>query len=400
MEILVIASRLPYPVVSGGVKRLVNICERLRQDGNRLTLVTFVESKDQEQFVLAGRLKHVFDEVKFVRLNKIRMFCNLLSGLFSRLPLQVKLFNSLQMRSLIQELCRSGEYSLSICHMIRVSEYQKLVRADKKIIELTDSLSLSFHRKADQARGDGVLGVVKSLIYQLEANRLRVAETEAVRANDKAVVVSDIDRSYIAERCDDQESQKLYTVPLGVSEDLFLPISASFDRDCIVFVGKMDYEPNERAVLHFAEQIFPSIRAIIPSVTFRVVGASPTAAVRRLAVDGSGIQVTGVVDTISDYVATAGCSVALMQSGAGMQTKILESLAMGVPVVTNELGYEGLEFEKNTELFVAQTDDQAVNMIVTLLTDVSVRRDMIVNGQRALRTKYGIDTVLANYIDH
>lgn len=400
MEILVIASRLPYPVVSGGVKRLVNICERLRQDGNRLTLVTFIESKEQEQLVLAGCLKHVFDEVKFVRLNRIRMLCNLLSGLFSRLPLQVMLFNSPKMRNLILESCRSGEYKISICHMIRASEYQKLVRADKKIIELTDSLSLSFHRKADQARGEGVLGVVKSIVYRLEANRLGVAEAEAVRANDKAVVVSDVDRSYIAERCNDQELKKLYTVPLGVSEDIFLPSSESFDRDCIVFVGKMDYEPNERAVLRFVEHIFPRVRAIIPSVMFRVVGASPTLAVRRLAVDGSGIQVTGMVPVLSDYVAGAGCSVALMQSGAGMQTKILESLAMGVPVVTNELGYEGLEFHKNKELFVAETDDQAVDMIVTLLTDVGVRRGMIVNGQRAVRERYGVDVVLANYIDH
>jgi len=379
---------------------LVNICERLRQDGNKLTLVTFVESAEQEKLVLAGCLEHVFDEVKFVRITKIHMVFNLISGIFSRLPLQVRLFNSLAMRNLVRELCRSGEYDLSICHMIRMSEYQKLVRADKKIIELTDSLALNFFRKANQTRGGGFLGTAKSLLFQLEANRLRVAETDAVRENDKCVVVSDIDRSYIAERCDDNELQKLYTVPLGVPEDVFLPVSETFDRDCIVFVGKMNYEPNERAVLYFVEQILPRVRDIIPSVIFRVVGAAPTAAVRRLAVDGSGIQVTGVVDTISDYVASAGCSVALMQSGAGMQTKILESMAMGVPVVANELAYEGLEFEKNTELFVAETDDQAVDMIVTLLTDAKVRMDMIINGQCALRKKYGIDTVLANYIEN
>ena len=400
MKITILATRLPYPQVSGGIKRLISICEYLRSNGHTLTLLTFVGSKEDEKNIVEGKLDYLFENISYVRMGLFLKIYNLVSAIFIDKPLQVLLFRSKKMRKLIEKINKTNRQDMSICHMIRASEYQTLIEADQKIIELTDSLSLNYTRKADNYRGYSIVNFAFRSLYLIEARRLKEAELGCLVNNDKAVLVSDVDRDFILSGLNSivTINNKLVTIPLGIPDDLFVTSIKEYDINTIVFVGKMDYAPNEDAAIHFVKHVFPLVKLAIPNAQFKIVGADPSDRVKKLALNESSITVTGRVDNIIDHVANAALSVALMQSGAGMQTKILESIALGVPVVTNNLGFEGINLLQNIDLMVATDDDEAVVMICELMSNSAQRKQLSVTGKDALYKKYSSSHIFADYI--
>lgn len=400
MKIIILASRLPYPEISGGIKRLISICEYLRSNGHTLTLLTFVDSKEDIKNIVEGRLDYLFENISYVRMGFFLKTYNLVSAVFVDQPLQVLLFRSKKMRRLIEKINKTNRQDMSICHMIRASEYQSLIEADQKIIELTDSLSLNYMRKADNYIGYSIVNFAFRALYSIEARRLKEAELACLVNNDKAVLVSDVDRDFILSGSKSTESinNKLVTIPLGIPDDLFVTSIKEYDSNTIVFVGKMDYAPNEDAAIHFVKYVFPRVKLAIPNARFKIVGADPSDRVKKLALNESSITATGRVDSIIDHVASAALSVALMQSGAGMQTKILESIALGVPVVTNNLGFEGINLLPNIDLMVADNDDDAVAMICELMSDSTKRKQLSVAGKDSLFKKYSSSHIFANYV--
>jgi len=266
-------------------------------------------------------------------------------------------------------------------------------------MELTDSLSLNFSRKVENLGAYSPFNFIKKFIYSIEARRLRDAEIECLDINEKAVLVSDVDREFILSGCKgDNFYNKLVTIPLGIPDEVFIDPARSYDANTIAFVGKMDYEPNENAVLYFVRHILPIVKLSLPYVRFKIVGSSPSDRIQKLASDDTSITVTGRVERIADHMADSALSVALMQSGAGMQTKILESIAMGVPVVTNRLGFEGINLVPNAEIMVAANNNEAARMIIQLLSDAMFRQRLSVSGHKALFTRYSSSQVLSDYI--
>lgn len=157
-------------------------------------------------------------------------------------------------------------------------------------------------------------------------------------------------------------------------------------EDVLVFVGKMDYEPNVVAVTSFAEYVFPKLLAIYPDLQFLIVGARPSKRVLQLA-DNPNIQVTGFVDSIEPYFQRATLVIAPMLTGAGIQNKIIQAMSYGCCVVTTPIGAEGLVINHD-EIAVLNGDEEMVEGIKMLLVN---REKRIAMGKAA--RQYVIDNL-------
>jgi len=104
----------------------------------------------------------------------------------------------------------------------------------------------------------------------------------------------------------------------------------------------MDYFANVEAVLYFVREILPLIQSQIPDLMFYVVGSNPAHEISVLPKTHPNVIITGFVDSVRPYVVNAAVFVAPMRIARGVQNKILEAMAMGVPVVTTSLGFEGI----------------------------------------------------------
>jgi glycosyltransferase involved in cell wall biosynthesis len=157
----------------------------------------------------------------------------------------------------------------------------------------------------------------------------------------------------------------------------------------------MDYFANVEAVLYFAREILPHISNVLPDVKFYVVGSNPADELYALAKGNPNIVVTGYVDQVQQYMAKAAVFVAPMRIARGVQNKILEAMAMGVPVVTSSLGHEGIAAVPGKDIFV---EDEAVNFaerVIDLMKDDGLRSATSGNARRVVEQSYNWSTNLA-----
>src|SRR5262249_41896195 len=150
--------------------------------------------------------------------------------------------------------------------------------------------------------------------------------------------------------------------------------------DSIVFIGRMDYYPNRECMVEFCERTLPELRRRHPAVSLTIVGADPSPEIRRLG-RLEGVTVTGSVADVRPYAWRAAGAGAPLRIARGTQNKILEAMAMGVPVVVSQAAAGGVDAEPGRHLLSAVTVDDYVNAISRLLGDAGERRRLAEAGR-------------------
>jgi len=157
-----------------------------------------------------------------------------------------------------------------------------------------------------------------------------------------------------------------------VDSTFFSPSSEPYDPDTIVFIGRMDYYPNQQCMFDFCRDVLPLLRSHRPALKLQIVGADPSPAVRRLG-ELPGVTVTGSVPDVRPYATRAALTVAPLRIARGTQNKILEAMAMGVPVVTSSVAAGGVDAVPGEHLLTADTPRLTCAAIVSVLSDPATR---------------------------
>ncbi len=145
--------------------------------------------------------------------------------------------------------------------------------------------------------------------------------------------------------------------PNGVDGEYFAPSDEHYDPDTIAFVGRMDYYPNQECMFDFCATTLPLLRARRPGLKLLIVGADPSPAVRRLE-RHAGVTVTGSVPDVRPYLRRSALMVAPLNIARGTQNKILEAMAMGIPVVTSRIAAGGVDASAPEHFLVASAPDE------------------------------------------
>jgi glycosyltransferase involved in cell wall biosynthesis len=161
----------------------------------------------------------------------------------------------------------------------------------------------------------------------------------------------------------------------------------------MLFTGVMNYKPNEDAVEWFVSAIWPGILAQWPDAEFIIVGMTPSQKVQQLG-KKQGVTVTGFVEDIVPYYQKAHVFVAPFRLARGLQNKILQSLACGLPVVTTELGLEGINAEVGQDLLVADRAPTFLAEVKRLLTDESLYARLSRNGPQLVQRDHSWQSIL------
>jgi glycosyltransferase involved in cell wall biosynthesis len=161
----------------------------------------------------------------------------------------------------------------------------------------------------------------------------------------------------------------------------------------VVFTGKMDYRPNVDAVLWFARQVWPHIRARRPEARFVVVGQKPTGPVQAL--DGrDGIEVTGAVDDARPFIAGTDVYVAPLRMGGGTRFKLLEAMALARPVVATTIGAEGFPVQPGRELLVADSPVEFARAVLGVLDDAAQAQALGRAGRAFVQAHYDWSVII------
>jgi hypothetical protein len=169
--------------------------------------------------------------------------------------------------------------------------------------------------------------------------------------------------------------------PNGVDGEYFSVGDGDYDADTIAFVGRMDYYPNQEAMYRFCREALPALRQRRPGLKLLIVGADPSPKVRRLG-EIENVTVTGSVPDVRPLVRRAALTVAPLSIARGTQNKVLESMAMGVPVVASRAAAGGVDAVPGEHLLVADTVSEQCDAIASLL-EVPARRTLFAQAGRA-----------------
>jgi glycosyltransferase involved in cell wall biosynthesis len=165
-------------------------------------------------------------------------------------------------------------------------------------------------------------------------------------------------------------------IPNGVDADYF-QVSSQVEQDSrtLVFLGRMDYFPNVAGILDFAEKVFPLVRQRVPDARLKIVGSNPVAKIRALE-KIEGISVTGFVPDVRPHVAGAAVAIAPLSIARGTQNKVLECMAMGIPVVASVQVAKGVQAEVGRHLLAGADPQDFAAQVVRLLEDARLRKSM------------------------
>jgi glycosyltransferase involved in cell wall biosynthesis len=183
-------------------------------------------------------------------------------------------------------------------------------------------------------------------------------------------------------------------IPTGVDLDYFSPAADGMEPD-IVFVGSMDWLPNQDAVTYFVSQILPRIRRVVPA-TFTVVGRNPPESVRQHATSPY-VRVTGTVDDVRPFVARAQVFVVPLRTGGGTRIKIFEAMAMGKSIVSTSVGAEGLPVTHGRDILLADDPDAFATHVIQLLQQPETRRRLGHLGRQLVASRFTWDAAAARF---
>lgn len=341
MKILFLAHRTPYPPNKGDKIRAFHFLSHLAKS-HEITLVYWVD--DRRDLSHASFLKSICRGVVLpVRLNRLRAMWRALVSLVGGRSFTEGFYGGRLFQRAIDTALRSGPFDAVFVFSSAVAAYAENIPSRRKIVDFVDVDSDKWGQLAEASR------FPLSWLYRHERKCLSRFEIEISGWASRSLFVSSPEAELfrknggvgLIDYLPNGTDLDLRRLPLGQipfqAGDLGPAAPAMGPK--LIFVGTMDYLPNVDAVQYFAHTILPLIRQEFPQAKFEIVGRYPTKAVRRLSrIDG--VSVVGEVSEVRSSLLQADVSVAPMRIARGVQNKVLEAMALGVPVVATPLAID------------------------------------------------------------
>lgn len=294
-----------------------------------------------------------------------------------REPLQAAFSYSAAAGARLAELAQTGRYDAVHVEHVRASKLGTWLPPEvPRVLDAVDCISLLWERTIAASHS-----VRHRAIASLELGPTRRYEAALLSAYDQVAVTAQEDAEALRRLESVTPAAPLTVIPNGVDLEYFRPVGSRDDQPTLIFSGKMSYHANVTAILHFVADVLPRIRASVPDVRLRIIGSEPPPIVQRLA-DDPRIEVTGYLPDIRPAVSSGTVAVCPVTVKVGIQNKILEAMAMGVPVVASALGARGLAAEPGRDLMVAESDGELAAQVTALLQD-GTHRDRVSRAGRA-----------------
>jgi polysaccharide biosynthesis protein PslH len=366
MNILFLAHRIPYPPDKG---EKIRAYHELRFLGARHSVDLFAFGDPSEQAVGRRALGEFCRRMYFKELGRGAAIARAAGSLISRRPFTTAYFRSATMKRAVRDALARNSYDTVFVYCSAMAQYVLNSTRVPVCVDFVDSDAAKWAQYANYK------AFPMSWVFAREARKLGRYEREIARVARLSLVSTPLEVESI-----DQHGQlgvraleNGVSVPPAQSGEISVDVTAL--GTYVVFVGQMDYFPNVDAACYFAEQILPQIHETHPELRLLIVGRNPSPRVRRLSAL-RGVIVTGTVPDVQPYVKGAVAAIAPFRISQGVQNKILEALALGVPVVATQRSARAVGATSNELLFTAEGPREFARAVVTVVESPQLRQNL------------------------
>jgi sugar transferase (PEP-CTERM/EpsH1 system associated) len=375
MRIFFVCQRVPFPPDRGD--KIVTFHE-IRHLSQHHEVDVFCLADGARDLANLPGLRRYAGHVTAVPVSKARSRLRALMALCRGRPLSVAAYDDMRLHYEIARQFEVRRPDLIIVFSGNVAQYAEGFADVPRIMQFHDLDSLKWAQYAERS------GPALRWLYRIEARRLLAYERAIADKFAHALVCTE------AEQRDFERlfpGRPVSLVGNGVDLDYFCSAGRAKDAGSIVFTGVMDYFPNIDAVTWFCEAILPLVQNEIPQASLTICGSRPTAAVRRLA-KRPGVRVTGWVPDTRPFLDVAELFVAPLRVARGVQNKVLEALAMGLPAIVSTPAWRGTSIPADAGLLVADEVREFAGLVVRALRDPGLRADMALKARAAVEARY------------
>lgn len=391
MKILFVHKQILFPRDTGGKIRVLNVLQHLARRHSVTYLCNLRRGEERylpQMEALGLRMAAVPGEA--APHGGIRFYANAFTNILSPRPYSVnRNFDPAVRRRVAAEL-KQEPYDLLICDCVQMARHTIGLRAPASILFQHNVEAQILKRHSEVAASWPKRAYMRS-----DWHKMRRFERACGRHFDTVIAVSDRDRDIFAQAYGWRHVQVIDT---AVDTEYFQPSTAGEIDGRVVFVGSMDYMPNQDGIVYFVREVWPRIRQARPNATFQIVGRNPPVQVLALGAE-PGVEVAGGVPDVRPHLAQAAVVVVPLLVGGGTRLKIYEAMASGKAVVSTTIGAEGLPLTPGEHFLQADTSEQFATAVARLLDDASLRAELGGAANRFVRERYDSETVSRQFED-
>lgn len=373
-KMIVMLSRFPFPLEKGDKLRAYHQIRELKET-YALTIICIthqpISSESRNEIQQYCEKLHVFSIPKW------RSWLGMFISMWGSKPIQVGYFYTLSIQKKINQILEETRPKHIYCQLIRASEYVKNYHSCAKTLDYMDAFSMGIKRRIT------LQPFYAKWLFIIEAKRLEKYEREIYNYFEVHTIISEQDANHLGASI----HQKVYFIPNGVSPyflDYSQQTKPSFD---LVFVGNLNYPPNVEAVKFIINEILPHAKTQGYSWTFLVAGAEPSGELIALINKTHNAVLKANVVDIREAYCEGKVFVAPMKIGTGLQNKLLEAMALGLPCVTTNLANNALKAKNGEEIMLANTAEEFVTNIAKII-DQPMGDQLATNCQLFVRAHF------------
>lgn len=375
MKILVLTSRFPYPLEKGDKLRIYYQIREMHRAGHEIILISLTEEEvknaDYQQ------VKAFCSQIFVYPISRFSIFFHAVSNILRgvKLPFQIAYFYNYNVQKNINRILEEEKPDHIHCHLARMSPY--IINAKlPKSLDFMDAFGAGTMRRAD------ISPFFIRPFWRFEARLMQNFEAWIAPKFNFSTVISKQDKLRLPSASAQSE---IHVIPNGVDIDFFdlncyqqqgNPIEKKYD---ICFVGNLGYYSNVEAVRFLVKKILPLVKAQKPDIKILLAGARPTTEIRHF--EDKNIKVIGWLDDIREAYAQSRILVAPLMHGIGQQNKILEAMAMNVPVITTSRVNNAIGSIPNNDILLADTEGDFAEQILRLLQNTDLQYSISKNGR-------------------
>lgn len=358
-EILFLAHRIPFPPDRGDKIRSYHVLKALAKLAPVHVGCLAENDEDRAQEHELGQIA----ASRFLAEVKGNLPLDGLRALATGRPVSVVSFASKELQRWVDRTLATRPIDAIYVFSGQMTQYLPESFGGKLVVDFVDVDSAKFEAYAED-------GGIMAPIHRREARMLRAVEAKFAARSDHTLLVTDEEDALFRSRLPESTEADVRVLRNGIDAAAFDPAEAGANplqahaAPRLIFTGQMDYPPNEAAAKRLATGILPLVKE---PASVHIVGRNPTAAVRAL--EGGRVRVWGAVPEMRDYLAGADIAVVPLDIARGVQNKVLEAMAMGLPCVLSPDAATGIPAEDGRHFIVADTDEEFAAVVTDLAAD-------------------------------
>lgn len=393
MRILIITDKPPWPVTSGGAVAVNAGIKGLLYHGAEVSVLS-ASTKKHHSIAIdpvngPGNLKR-YETVKInTRITVLNLLINLL---FSRVPYNVIRFKSARFRKKLMEIISGNNFDIIQVEGINMSLYIPLIKQYSKAL-----LSFRAHNIESEIWEELAAGarcIAKRLYLQSLAARMKEYEMKLIKICDLIIPITEHDSLFFKGKGKDIP---VFTFGFGVDPAPGSKTNKQHEQS-LVYIGSLDWRPNQEGIVWFLNKVWSQVQEACPNIKMRIAGRNaPGWLIRKF--NQAKVEFVGEVEDANAFIHTGTLLIVPLLSGSGIRVRIIQAMALGIPVISTPKGIQGIDVQPGEELFVAHNPEEYKDQIVTLMNQSKIRNSVIKNAEHFISENYDKNKLTAGLLE-